>query len=388
LARDGKIRRAHPPNATLSLRELTAALARPLSVDAAEHSLEDLLGIHAVVFASARGALSAAVGALEGEEVAVPAYTCAAVANAVVSAGKRPVYVDVDHRGLVPLEAWPVDGVVVAQDTYGFRSEVPTGRAVVRDAAHRPQLEVPPDTAVTVTSFEHSKWLSTGQGGLALTADDALARELRGRRVQPDASDGRLRHEAVTSLIRLTGRLEYHGRHRAADPFGRVLYRVGRERLAGQSESELRGEGVEASLLGPPNGSVARLMLSQISRFDEIETARAKTVELYDDLAGVGRTPEALVRYPMIADSPSKVETAFLEGGWDIRGRWFSAPLHPAGTDLEALGYERGSAPGAERLAATVINLPTHPLVSIQDARALIELALANGARPLVEETT
>ena len=35
-----------------------------------------------------------------------------------------------------------------------------------------------------------------------------------------------------------------------------------------------------------------------------------------------------------------------------------------------------------ERLAATVVNLPTHPLVSEEDARRMIDLALKNGARP------
>src|SRR5438034_10366561 len=102
MPRRRRTRTAHVPNGSLSFGEALGALVRPLGVDEAERLVEQDLAVPgAVLFASARGALTAAIEALApGDEVAVPAYTCAAVANAVLSAGKRPVYVDVHHRGL------------------------------------------------------------------------------------------------------------------------------------------------------------------------------------------------------------------------------------------------------------------------------------------------
>jgi perosamine synthetase len=377
------VRRAHVPNTTLTPQEVVRAWASPLPVDSAERQIESMLGFPAVLFASARGALASAIATLASSEgVVIPAYTCAAVANASISAGHLPAYVDVDDRGLVPSESWPKGRLAIVQDTYG--SQAPTPEAlVIRDDAHGLLLQLVAASSVTITSFEHSKSLSAGQGGLALTTDGELAAELRRVRDQAAAPTRRSRHVLFTLLTLATGRLEYQGRHRFADPFGRIAYRVDLSRLAGQSQLELQGSGVDAHLLGRPNPSVARLMVGQLRRVHSIGAHRSRIVELYDRAAGIERPAESLVRYPMVVSNPAAFEDRLLQHGWDVRGRWFSAPLHPAGANLERLGYERGSAPVAERLAATVVNLPTHPLVSDQDARSLIELALECDAQPI-----
>jgi dTDP-4-amino-4,6-dideoxygalactose transaminase len=135
----------------------------------------------AVVFANARGALAAAIVALAPSGlVAVPAYTCVAVPDAVTRARGELVYADVDGRGLVPAGGWPASDVALVQDTYGFVSELPDDRHVVCDSTHRADLVLRGGRgAVRVTSFEHSKTLSAGQGGLAVTDDPDLARRMR-----------------------------------------------------------------------------------------------------------------------------------------------------------------------------------------------------------------
>src|SRR5437763_9351277 len=131
-------RTAHVPNTTLSPGEVARAILRPLALERAEQEAAERIGLTDVVlFQSARGALSACVRALAGDrDVGVPAYTCAAVVNAVLSAGKTPVFVDVDSRGLVPREGWPEDDLPLVQDTYGFPADGPAG-VFVRDSAHR-----------------------------------------------------------------------------------------------------------------------------------------------------------------------------------------------------------------------------------------------------------
>jgi perosamine synthetase len=381
-------RRAHVPNTTVTVLEVFKAFARPCAVEDAERKIGAAYGCHAVLFASGRAALAAAIeGLADGQEVAIPGYTCAAVANAVIATGRRPRFVDVDVDGVVPAGSWPADSLAIVQDTYGFRAAMPNGARVIRDAAHRFAVNGFENAAVTITSFEHSKWLSAGQGGLALTNDSKLAAALRERRGRQKQRQHRLRHELVTLLTLLVGRLHYRGRFAIADPFNRVAYKLGSDRLAGQSDVELRGSGIDPKLVGPPNRSVARLVLSQLARMDAVAAHRTRIVAIYDRRAAVAREPEPLVRYPLSVDDPDGFERWFLEHGWDVRGRWFSAPLHPAGTDLGAFGYEVGSAPVAEQLAATVVNLPTHPLVSDEEAEDLIDLALAYGARPLEVQT-
>lgn len=381
----GVVRRAHVANATLSPSEITRAVARPLAIDRAEHMIEEMLGVdNAVLFASARGAVAAAVGVLAPKgTVALPAYTCVAVANAIRSGHATPIYVDVDQRGLVPADRWPDADLILAQDTYGFVSDAPAGRPVVRDCAHRADLVQTRGSLCRITSFEHSKWLTTGQGGLAATEDAELARAMRQWRDQRTEPSQTLKHAGVTLSTLVAGRLQFHGRGRPAYWVRRVPASLAPDRLRGQSEAELNGNGVASPLLGRPNRIVARLMVGQLRQLRAVGEKRSHIVALYDRVAGVRRDALPLVRYPLLVGDPNAVESRFVEGGWEISGRWFNAPLHPFGANAERLGFHPGSAPRAEGLAASVINLPTHPLVSERDATRLIELALEANARPI-----
>src|SRR5581483_4205253 len=221
------MKRAHVPNATLSFRELFAALARPISVSDAESEAASFLGVeHVILFASARGALATTIEALATNcIVALPAYTCAAVANAVLSGGARPIYVDVDGRGLAYPADWPHDAAVaIAQDTYGFASALPEGIDVVRDAAHRVDLVAEGGARVAVTSFEHSKWLSAGEGGLAVAQGEELASRMRALRDRHQAPASRFTHVGFTIVATGMGRLDYRGHNRAARSARRVAY--------------------------------------------------------------------------------------------------------------------------------------------------------------------
>ncbi len=370
---------------TLAPREQLRALVRPCPVERAEGEVERLTGARsAVLFASARGAISAAVALLAPQgRVALPGYTCVAVANALISAGAEPVWVDVDARGLVRRGDWPEADLVITQDTYGFDAGVPGDRPAVRDASHRADLLWDATATVTVTSFEQSKSLSAGQGGVAVTSDPELAAELRRRRDAWSEAQSSLGHGLVTLLGALAGRASYRGSRVASEILNRTVAGVAQDRAAGQSALELHGYGVDPLLLGRPTETAAAVMVSQLARARELARGRAALVAVYDGEAGVEREAEPLARYPLEADDSRAVAVALRDAGWNSGRPWFQSPLHPAETVLEEAGYEPGTAPGAERLAGRVENLPTHPLVSTGDARALIGIALAAGARPL-----
>jgi dTDP-4-amino-4,6-dideoxygalactose transaminase len=380
------VRTAHVPNTTLALREIVGALLRPLDPAVAEQQIGSALGCNAVLFASARGALAAAIEALHaGEDAAVPAFTCAAVANAVLSAGKHPVYVDVDACGLVDATSWPAEALPIVQDTFGFPAPTPS-RPFVRDMAHRAEVNGANGAVVAVTSFEHSKSLSAGRGGLALTDDPELAGRLRELRDRHRSPDRRIRSILVTAVTTAMGRLDYAGRHRAAELFRKVAWHVDAERLLGQSDGELAGGGVDIGLLGLPDRSAARLVVSQLRNAGAVAEHRRRIVAAYDRAAGIRRDPLPLVRYPLRVSSVTDFELALQQAGWDVRGRWFTAPLHPERADHSALGYVAGTAPTAESLASTVVNLPTHPLVREADAGSMIDAALAAGGWPLAPD--
>jgi perosamine synthetase len=381
-------RHAHVPSATLRLSMLARATLSPRSVESSEAELGDLLGgRQAVLFASARGALTAAIRATvtEGAVVQLPAYTCVAVPNAVRSAGCRPDWVDVDSAG----RSQPVadrGAAVLTQDTFGFPAGAPgTELPVIRDASHRADLVFEPQGAarVTVTSFEHSKALSAGRGGLAVTDEPALADAMRGARDESPAGWSPARHVAVTLAGLLAGRALFRGRRALGIGLMRVGFAVDADWMRGQDELELAGHGVSPELLGPPTRVAAALMLAQLRDCERVAGRRVRIVAAYDSALGIAREPLPLVRYPLEVPDRDRAAALFRDAGWELGRAWFDGLVHPGQSDPADFGVRPESFPVSARLAAHVINLPTHPLVSDADAGELARLAAAAGARPL-----
>ncbi|MGH9363421.1 MAG: DegT/DnrJ/EryC1/StrS family aminotransferase, partial [Thermoanaerobaculia bacterium] len=162
----------------------------------------------AVSVSSGTAALHLAFLALElapGDEVVVPALTFVATANAVLLAGGTPVAADIDPvdlnlsaetararlsprtRAICPVHfaGAPADLAALS------RLASPRGIAVVEDAAQALGAEVrdadlgwyrvgrPARSRAVAFSLHPAKTISTGEGGLILTADPELDRRLR-----------------------------------------------------------------------------------------------------------------------------------------------------------------------------------------------------------------
>jgi dTDP-4-amino-4,6-dideoxygalactose transaminase len=153
---------------------------------------------HGVPVSSATTGLMLALRALAGpgEAVAIPSFTCAAVAGAVEWSGYRPLFVDVEAGGwhLDPgaleaaLASAPV-AAVIGVANFGTPPEpeqlaaweslaAAAGVPLILDAAAGLGA-VAPAGAVTVYSFEATKPTGFGEGGLLVTRDGELAGELR-----------------------------------------------------------------------------------------------------------------------------------------------------------------------------------------------------------------
>ena len=146
--------------------------------------------------ASRSYAILAALGVGPGDEVIVPAFTCVAVPNAILYTGATPVYVDIDEASYtadpaaVAAALSPRTRIVLAQNTFGLSADVgcPRGRrrrqgaVVIDDCTHGLGGRTGPAErrggARSVYSTQWSKPISTGLGGIAVTTDAELAREL------------------------------------------------------------------------------------------------------------------------------------------------------------------------------------------------------------------
>jgi dTDP-4-amino-4,6-dideoxygalactose transaminase len=166
---------------------------------------------HAVAVNSCTAALHLAVEALgldRGQAVLVPTMTFAATAEIVRYSGAVPVLVDCDpvtlnldladaERKIADLKTEPVG--IIPVHVGGLMMDVGAvsdfarrhGLWVVEDAAHafpaawRPEARSPwqrcgeGTAAVTCFSFYANKTITTGEGGMAATADPALAERMR-----------------------------------------------------------------------------------------------------------------------------------------------------------------------------------------------------------------
>ena len=135
----------------------------------------------------------AAMGVGPGDEIIVPAFTWVATANVVLYCGATPVFVDVDREtyNLDPADVarklTPRTKAVIAvhlfglcADMTGLRAVVPAGVKIIEDAACAAGASQGGVSAgalgdAAAFSLHPRKSITTGEGGMVTTDNDALA---------------------------------------------------------------------------------------------------------------------------------------------------------------------------------------------------------------------
>lgn len=182
---------------------------------------------HGVATSSCTTALHLALvvaGVGPGDEVIVPSFTFIASANAVVYTGATPVFADIDPRSynVDPADIarritkrtkaiMPVDQIGLACDIDAINELAAKHRlAVVEDAA--PAIgetykgrRVGGNAQLTCFSFHPRKVITTGEGGMITTNDDALAERARKLRAHAMSVSDLERHRADHVILE-----EYH----------------------------------------------------------------------------------------------------------------------------------------------------------------------------------
>jgi perosamine synthetase len=225
-------------------RQFEAAFA---AAHAAEQASADEIP-QAVAAASGTAALEIALRAVGicGRDVIVPANTFYATAAAVLAAGGRPVFADIDAAtfalspatmtaALTPATAAVVlvhiGGLITPQADELARLCEERGIALIEDAAHAHGSTYDGRYAgsfgiAAAFSFYPTKVVTCGEGGMILTASAQLAAEARIYRDQGKASFGANHHvrhgyawrmseqNAVTGLVHLRRMTEFIDRRR------------------------------------------------------------------------------------------------------------------------------------------------------------------------------
>jgi UDP-4-amino-4,6-dideoxy-N-acetyl-beta-L-altrosamine transaminase len=327
-----------------------------------EEAFAAKLGVrHAVAFANGTAALHGAcfaAGITSGQEVVVPAITFAATANAALYLGATPVFADVD----------PASGLLSPDD---LRKKItprtkallpvhyaglPVDMAPLRDLAERHGLVVIEDAChalgatyrgvpagrlgdLACFSFHPVKHITTGEGGMVVTDDDAYAEKLR--------------------LFRTHG--------------------IGKDPARVEAIGDWHYDMVHLGFNYRLTDFQAALGLSQLRKLDRFVAERQAHAAAYDqafaDMPGVSplRVPAdrtcSYHLYPLLFDmarlscDKKTLFAALRAEGIGVQVHYIPVPRQPY---YRTLGYDPAATPGAEEFFAREISLPL--FVGLTDA--------------------
>jgi dTDP-4-amino-4,6-dideoxygalactose transaminase len=345
------------------------------------------------VFDSGRSALYfalKALGAGEGVEVLVQAYTCVVVANAINWTGSRPVYLDIgDDFNIDPADLakkiTTKAKILIIQHTFGQPAKLEEiltiakqhNLKIIEDCAH--SLGARYHGRLTGTfgdigmlSFGSDKIISCARGGALITNNEVLNEKINEYKnhLPPTPYNKIFQHLMHYPIF-------YLGKPLYSLKLGKLLLLLAKKiKIINKIIYPLEkiGERVNFYPAKLPN-ALAQILANQIEEIDTINQHRRQIAALYsqtiknEDI----NTDSVYLRYPLLIGRPKKLLIYAKQQGI-ILGDWYNAPLAPADSKLAKTGYKLGQCPKAELLASQSINLPTDRQISLQDAERIIKV--------------
>jgi perosamine synthetase len=394
----------------LALRHLVwpDAMIEGLSIADYERTFAARIGTRfAISFATGRVGLYGVLRSLgigPGDDVLLPAPTHIVVANAVRYTGARPVYVDCKFENFnIDLDeaARRVTSrtkALVLQHGFGIPVDLDRasalasgGLALIEDCVHAlgSTYDGRPVGTFGIAAFfstEETKTISTTMGGMVVTDDRELATSLRAFQSACARPPRRLVARYLAKLLAYYGLTEPHV-HRHM----RRLYEFLGERHPlprPTTTDELRGMKPDVYEQRLSNAQAA-IGLEQLTNLHANLTHRRRIAERYRERlsekgVAVPQPPRAsdpaFVRYPVLVKDRAEAQRAVAPKA--VLGTWFTSVLEEALSPAYG-DYVEGSCPRAEVVARHLVNLPTHPRVSEDDADEIVSALLNSSARPV-----
>jgi dTDP-4-amino-4,6-dideoxygalactose transaminase len=349
-----------------------------------EHELaarmsERLTRRHALFYARGRDAMFAwAQLAATDREIYIPAFTCCVVPEALTNAHAKVKFVDVND-GTINTEPEQLAEVQPSAGAFFLMTHQwgnpcragellamaqAKGLRVVEDAAAALGAATPEAACgalgeVSFVSFENTKLLGSGQLGVLLTNDDALAEQLRLRQSTFHTAKGIARRTAVLKLINQNW-----------------CYAPVLKAFTWRAGDHFSDHGVQHAL---DSGDYARkpdrfALALALAQWDDLNARllhRERLREIYQsELAGCSTlkvnadASPCLIRMPIRVADKRQCYRRMLQCGIDL-GWSFDYIVAPA---AESARY-----PVAARIAQTVLNLPIHEGVTAQQAKLIAD---------------
>ena len=386
---------------------------RKSAVQELEEEFKKYLGVkYAISFNSGRSALMAILEEMkvrEGDEVLLQAFTCNSAVNPILNQGAKPVFVDVDETinmdpGNFKRKITPKSKTVMIQHTFGWPAQIEEILRIARgnnlflieDCAHSLGARYKGGYCGTFGnaaffSFGRDKIISSVFGGMAVTNNDKIGERIRKFQQALDFPSNfwvfqQLLHPILMSYLILPayGLNQY---------LGRILLGILHQLSIlskGVYKKEKKGEVPKYFPKRLPN-ALATLALNQFRKLERFNEHRREIAKFYEDtLRGRFNLPLAkekkgisptFMRYPILTkgNTDEILKTArkrkiYLDDGWRKN------PVVPPDTDLEKMKYQLGSCPRAEKIARSIVNLPTHINIFQEEAQKIVDFLKTYGS--------
>lgn len=351
----------------------------------------------AFLFGSGREALLALLLSLDlprGSEVIIQGYTCIAIPNAITAAGLTPVYADIDPETLNinPASAvaaiTPKTRVLLCQHTFGIIADTVRLRSIcdahdlllVEDCAHvLPDVTGPTqigkEADFLMLSFGRDKAVSGITGGCIVSRN----KEVSSRLSTAEANASPLPSSIIARLL-LYPLIYFLAKPLFTVCMGRAFLWVCKQcRLLIPVVSSEEKRGVQRTEIHSMPHACASLALLSHKSLHQMNNRRRLLTKIYKEngelpFPSVINEHMPLQKFPVFSQTPDQIRRHLRSKNIYLDDGWTGSVVCPRTVAMEETGYEEGSCPHAEHVAASILTLPTHPTHTEKEAHRLLTI--------------
>ncbi len=359
--------------------------------------IKELLQVkYAYSFAGGRMALYCILQALgigRGDEVIIQGYTCCVVPKAIMYVGAKPIYADITREDYnlsyesVYRKMTDCTKAVIVQHTYGIPCRCmlqikklckAKGIYMIEDCAHTFGIKYDRGFLGTIGdaaffSTDHTKYISTSVGGVAVTSSDVIGKrlsELYGE-VQELAEREKLAVVIQFGLMNVLMNkylcwLTYKS-SRIKSIQKTILNTLQRKKLLYYMNDYANTDFPQYTFPAKLSNIQALIGISQLENLSHNTDYRQQIVQRYREQLStdfyIPKDCDALLRLPVLVQDPAVIE-GVMQNLLKVE-RWFLPALECIQEkDYPRFYYNKEDCPVAQEIAEHIINLPVHLKIS------------------------
>jgi len=323
------------------------------------------------------------------DQVAIQAFTCIAVPEAVMATRASPLYIDIEDNGFnmsaddLASKVTPQTRAIVVQHTFGIPADMECiikiatahGIPIIEDCCHTLASKYKgKDVGLfgvgNFYSYEWGKPLVAGVGGSIRVNDEYLAEIIRADYNNYNLPD-------IVTQIKIE--VQYRAFSLLYRPFWywpvrSVFHWLGDIGLIKGNYNPVDEIADDFSRRMSP-GVKKRLILKMKNLENQTQHIRWVCKQYSDQIDSTTISHPALqsevdaifARYPLLSINKQDLLLKARKANVEL-AEWYATPVHPLlGKDLEKVQYKAGSCPNAEQRCLEVVTLPTHQMVTQRD---------------------